>query len=65
MILPLVLGRIFTFIGLAAVPTLGVTEVVNPLLFLSELGPLPPVGGPLPPGGGPLPLGGGPLLVPG
>ena len=60
--LPPVLGRILACIGLAAVPTLGVTVVAKSLLLLSELDPLPPVGGPLPPGGGPLPLDGGPLF---
>ena len=33
MFLPPVFGRILACIGLDAVPTLGVTEVVNPLLF--------------------------------
>jgi hypothetical protein len=62
--LPPVFGRIFACIGLDDVPTLVVTEVVNPLLFLSELGPLPPDGGgPLLPCGGTLPPGGGSSLV--
>ena len=63
---PPVLGRILACIGLAAVPTLGVTEVANPL-FIFKLDPLPPSDGPsppdgclLPPGGGPLTPGGGP-----
>jgi hypothetical protein len=63
---PPVLGRILACIGLAAVPTPGVTEVAKPLF---ELGPSPPSdgpsplgGGPLSPDGGPSPPGGGPLL---
>ena len=57
---PPVLGRILACIGLAAVPTLGVTEVANSL-FVFKLGQLPLYDGPSPPGGGPLPPGGGPL----
>jgi hypothetical protein len=73
---PPVLGRILACIGFAAVPTLGVTDVANPLIIF-KLGPLnpsdgcplppldgslPPDGGPMLPDGGPLPPDGGPLL---
>ena len=58
---PAVLGRILACIGFAAVPTLGVTDVANPLIIF-KLGPLNPSDGcPSPPGGGPMPPGGGPL----
>ena len=58
---PPVLGRILACIGFVAVPTLGVTDVANPLIVF-KLGPLIPSDGcPLPPGGGPLPSDGGPL----
>jgi hypothetical protein len=65
---PPVLGRILACIGLAAVPTLGVTVLANPLIVFklgplipSDGCPLPPGGGPLPPDGGSLPPDGGPL----
>ena len=73
---PPVLGRILACIGFAAVPTLGVTDVANPLIVF-KLGPLtpsygcplppedgsfPPDGDSLPPDGGPLSADGGPLL---
>ena len=73
---PAVLGRILACIGFAAVPTLGVTDVANPLIIFklgplnpSDGCPLPPVDGSLPPygglilpGGGTLTPDGGPLL---